>query len=80
MIGSGAAGVVPGYHVAAEVPPSVENSMSIPLPMLAKSGHVVMMFDPVPYLIFYRVTEEVEIVRVIHGARDYGVLFRDEDG
>lgn len=33
-----------------------------------------------PYLIFYRVTEEVEIVRVIHGARDYGVLFRDEDG
>ena len=50
VIGSGAAGVVPGYHVAAEVPPFVENSMSMPLPMLAKSGHEARMFDPVPHL------------------------------
>ena len=50
VIGSGAAGVVPGYHVAAASPPLVENSMSMPLPMDEKSGHVVMMFDPVPHL------------------------------
>jgi toxin ParE1/3/4 len=30
------------------------------------------------YLIFYRVTDErVEVVRVVHGARDLGVLFDD---
>ncbi|MFT3811291.1 MAG: type II toxin-antitoxin system RelE/ParE family toxin [Micropepsaceae bacterium] len=32
-----------------------------------------------PYLVFYRVTDHVEIVRVIHGARDYALVFRDGD-
>ena len=49
VIGSGAAGVVPGYHVAAASPPLVENSRSMPLPMDEKSGHEVRMFDPVPH-------------------------------
>ncbi|MBV8186172.1 MAG: type II toxin-antitoxin system RelE/ParE family toxin [Alphaproteobacteria bacterium] len=32
------------------------------------------------YLIFYRVTDTVEILRILHGARDYGrILFGDDD-
>lgn len=31
-----------------------------------------------PYLVFYRVTDTVEIARVLHGARDYEMLFRDD--
>lgn len=32
------------------------------------------------YLIFYRVADVVDIVRIIHGARDYDALLRGEDG
>jgi plasmid stabilization system protein ParE len=31
------------------------------------------------YLIFYRVTSEVEIVRILHAARDWTHLLADED-
>lgn len=30
------------------------------------------------YLILYRVTDRVEIIRIIHGARDYEALLRPE--
>ena len=32
-----------------------------------------------PYLIFYRVTDRVEIVRILHGARDWLALLEDPD-
>jgi len=31
-----------------------------------------------PYVVFYRVAEEVEIVRVLHGARDAGTVLGGE--
>jgi len=31
------------------------------------------------YLIFYRVTDRVEVLRIIHGARDWAPLLDDSD-
>ena len=49
-------------------------------PLIAALAHLEMRRRVVgSYLVFYRVTKIVQIVRVVHGARDYLSLLEPDD-
>jgi len=53
-------------------------------PLLGRSSHHApghRRFAVPPYVIFYRpIKDGVEILRVLHGSRDLGVIFQPDEG
>ena len=51
--------------------------LALRYPLIGRGGLRRMPFRA--YLIFYRVTDQVEVLRILHGARDWASLIDDGD-